>query len=353
VFVAAVVFGASLSAVLSTPAAYGWPWDVAVMGGAGYGDLHPDAIRDALTRRDDLASWTMLGLTNDVTVDDEPVMSVFGSDLRAGVDVAVVDGRLPQAPDEVALGTHTASERGVGVGDEVTLGGLVSPHRATVTGLAVLPPLGPFEADRADPGTGMVLPASALDPTVASSLYTFVGMDLAPGADAGAILADLRDVVGSTNGTAPMDHREPVRPAEIVNVRSMRAAPLLVGGLLAGSAVVGLAVAILVSVRARRRELAILRALGFTGRQVRTSVRVQAVATIVAALAVGLPLGSAAGRVAWRAFAFRLGVAADPAVPVRWIVATVAGSLVLAVAIALVPARLAARVNPAAALRAE
>ena len=276
-----------------------------------------------------------------------------GSDLRAGTDVAVVDGRLPQNPDEVALGTRTASDRGVGVGDQVALGGIVSPRRATVTGLAVLPPLGPFEADRADPGTGMVLPTSAIDPDVATPLYTFVGMDLAPGADAGAVFAGLRGVFGSANGSQPMDHREPVRPTEIVNVRSMRAAPLLVGGLLAGSAVVGLAVAILVSVRARRRELAILRALGFTGRQVRTSVRVQAVATIAAALAVGVPLGVAVGRVAWRAFAFRLGVAADPSTPLWWIVAMVAGSVALAVAVSVFPARVASRIDPATALRAE
>jgi hypothetical protein len=229
----------------------------------------------------------------------------------------------------------------------------VSPHRATVTGLAVLPPLGPFQADRAEAGTGMVLPAAALDPEVAAPLFTFVGMDLAPGADPAALVADLRDVFGSSDGTLPSAYRAPVRPAEIVSVRSMRAAPLLVGGLLAGSAVVGLAVAIIVSIRSRRRELAILRALGFTGRQVRTSVRVQALATMVAALVVGVPLGVAVGRVAWRAFAFRLGVAADPSTPLWSIAATVAGSVALAAAVAIFPARLAARMNPATALRTE
>jgi putative ABC transport system permease protein len=114
-----------------------------------------------------------------------------------------------------------------------------------------------------------------------------------------------------------------------------------------------MAVAILVSVRSRWRELAILRALGFTGRQVRTSVRVQAVATMVAALAIGVPLGVAVGRVAWRAFALRLGVAADPSTPLWWIAATVAGSVALAGVVAIFPARLAARINPATALRTE
>lgn len=42
---AAIVFGASLSRALSTPATYGWPWDLPVMTGAGYGDLDLAATR--------------------------------------------------------------------------------------------------------------------------------------------------------------------------------------------------------------------------------------------------------------------------------------------------------------------
>jgi ABC-type antimicrobial peptide transport system permease subunit len=192
-----------------------------------------------------------------------------------------------------------------------------------------------------------------VDRQLLGSLLTFVGVDLAPGADERAALADLRSSLEPEVNMEAVTYRAPVRPAEIVNARSMRAVPLLVGGLLAGAAFVGLAVAVVVSVRGRRRELAILRALGFTGRQVRTSVRVQAVATIVAALVVGVPLGIAVGRVAWRAFAFRLGVVTDPSTPLWWIVATVAGSLSLGVAVAFFPARLAARINPATALRTE
>ena len=51
----------------------------------------------------------------------------------------------------------------------------------------------------------------------------------------------------------------------------------------------------------RRRELAILRSIGFTGRQIRRSVRTQTVATMIAALVIGVPLGVVVGRVTWRA----------------------------------------------------
>jgi hypothetical protein len=354
-FLAAAVFGASLSGLLSTPASYGWRWDLGIMTGFGYGDLRRDAVEETLAARRDVVSWTELGFTNDINIDGEPVLTVLAADLRAGVDVSVVEGRLPQGDREVALGTRTAAARGVGVGDTVELSGgpLDEPRRVTVTGLAVVPPLGSFQADRAGPGNGALLPATFHEG--AAGLLTFVGVDLADDSAPRRTLGELHDTLPAWDafGSPPVEYPEPVRPAEIVNVQSMRAVPLLVGGLLAASAAVGLAVSIVVSVRSRRRELAILRAIGFTGSQVRTSVRVQAVATMAAALAVGVPLGIAVGRVAWRVFAFRLGVVTDPSTPVWWIAATVAGSLLLAVAVAFFPARLASRVDPATTLRTE
>lgn len=357
VLLTAVVFGASLSRMLSAPASYGWPWDVAAMTGAGYGDLDLAAVEETLDGRDDVASWTALGLPSDITVDGHPVQAVVGLEERDGVDFAVVDGRLPRAGDEVALGALTAAERGVGVGDEIDLDGpSLGPRRVTITGIAVIPPLGQLQADRAGPGSGMVLPRDALgsDEEV-TDLLTFVGVDLTPGADAEAVHADIRnDVRGwDSLGSRPFEYSDPVRPAEVVNVRSMRSVPLLVGALLATSAAIGLTVAVLTSVRARRRDLAVLRALGFTGRQVRRAVRAQVVTTMLAALVVGVPLGVAAGRVTWRAFASQLGVATAPAMPGAAVAATIVGALVLAVVVAAVPARVAARITPAEALRTE
>ena len=357
VFLAAVVFGASLARLLSTPESYGWPWDVAAMTGSGYGDLDLAAVEETLDGRADVANWTALGLLSDVTIDDHPVQAVLGWEEREGVDFTVVEGRLPRAGDEVALGARTAAERGVGVGEEVDLDGpTLGPRRVTVTGIAVIPPLGQFQADRAGPGNGMVLPREALgSEEEALDLLTFVGVDLTAGADAAAVHADMADDVRrwDTLGAVPFDYAEPVRPAEVVNVRSMRSVPLLVGALLAASAAVGLTVAVLTSVRARRRDLAVLRALGFTGRQVRRAVRAQVVTTMLAALVVGVPLGVATGRVVWRAFASQLGVATAPAMPGAAIAVTVMGALVLAVVVAAVPARAAARIMPADALRTE
>jgi ABC-type lipoprotein release transport system permease subunit len=59
------------------------------------------------------------------------------------------------------------------------------------------------------------------------------------------------------------------------------------------------------------------------------------------------------GRLAWRSFAQRLGVATDPSISVGWILATVAGGLLLSLVAAAVPARTAARATPGAVLRSE
>lgn len=352
-FLTAVVFGASLSALLTTPASYGWPWDLAVMTGFGYGDLDRSAAAQVLDDHPGVETWTEFGFTNEATLDGEPIPTVIVPDPRPGADFAVIEGRLPRRDDEIALGARTASERDLATGDEVTVGSGSEAHHATVTGIAVLPPIGQFQADRTAPGTGMVLPL-AFQPD-AAELITFAGIDVAPDADPADVYADIDDEWATWDlvGTPPVEYRAPVRPPEIVNVQSMRAMPLLVGGLLAATAVIGLTLAVTMSVRSRRRELAILTALGFTRRQIRTSVRVQALATMLAGLLIGAPLGIATGRIAWRAFATRLGVLDNPATPSAWIAAIVAGSLVLTLAAAAVPARTAARSTPATTLRTE
>jgi ABC-type antimicrobial peptide transport system permease subunit len=66
-----------------------------------------------------------------------------------------------------------------------------------------------------------------------------------------------------------------------------------------------------------------------------------------------VPLGIAAGRVAWRSFASRLGVLTSPHTPLAWIALTVVGAALVAVVAGAFPARSAARTRPAVTLRAE
>ena len=114
-----------------------------------------------------------------------------------------------------------------------------------------------------------------------------------------------------------------------------------------------LTVTVLADVRRRRRELALLKALGMTRRQVRAIVAWQTSITLGIALLIGIPLGILAGRLAWRAFAGSLGVAPVTVVPVLLAIAGAAALLIAGNTLTSVPGAIAARTSPSIALRTE
>jgi ABC-type antimicrobial peptide transport system permease subunit len=180
-----------------------------------------------------------------------------------------------------------------------------------------------------------------------------IAVRLARGVDAAAWAA--RVVAANPDASSPGGTYDQtlVRAAEIVSYDQMTDEPLLLAGLLALGAMVSLVFTLSAAVRQRRRDLAVLKVLGLTGRQIRQAVRWQATLTVLIALAVGIPLGVAAGRVLWIRFADNLGVITTPSVPVIALVAFAAGLVVLANAFAAGPASAAARLRPAQVLRSE
>jgi ABC-type antimicrobial peptide transport system permease subunit len=122
---------------------------------------------------------------------------------------------------------------------------------------------------------------------------------------------------------------------------------------LAVAAVLSLTLTVLTAVRRRRRELALLKALGMTRRQVRAIITWQTTLTLGIAIGAGAPLGIAAGRWAWRAFAGSLGVYPVTVVPVLLLAIGGATLMLAGNLLAAVPATIAFRTDPAAALRAE
>jgi hypothetical protein len=354
VFVTVLVLATSLAALVRTPSAYGWSWDVAVLANAGYGPLDLDEVATVLDDRDDVDGWTALSFTGDLSVEDRPLFSMVWDDRGGGEGPTVLEGELPKGDDEVALGRRTAAELGVEVGDAVEVSGFGGDVDATVSGLVVFPAIGPFQSNRGSPGTGMLLPYA-----LAEVEAGFLAVDLderagsgAAGAVLAALAADVTRIDPEGEGYVQA-YDAPIRPPEIEDARSIRVLPIVTGGLVALAVLIGLSFSIVVSVRSRRRELAILRSVGFTAPQVRRSVRAQTVATMVAALVIGVPLGLVAGRLTWRGFAGLLGVVPDPVSPVLWLGITVAGGVVLALVAAAIPARLAAATRPAVGLRSE
>jgi ABC-type antimicrobial peptide transport system permease subunit len=119
------------------------------------------------------------------------------------------------------------------------------------------------------------------------------------------------------------------------------------------AAMLALALTILTSVRERRRDLALLKALGMRSLQLRAVVSWQTTTILAIAAVVGVPLGIAIGNWAWSTFANSIGVVPLPFVPATALLAGIAALLVAGNLLAMWPAQMAARVAPAAAFRAE
>ena len=144
-----------------------------------------------------------------------------------------------------------------------------------------------------------------------------------------------------------------LRPAEIVNYRTMGTTPALLGSALCIGAFAALTLTLLASVRRRRRDLALLKALGFTRRQLAATIAWQSTIAVLIGTAVGVPVGIAAGRSLWNLFATEIHAVPAPSVPVVTVALIVVGSLVLANLVAAVPGRIAAGTKTANLLRAE
>jgi len=143
------------------------------------------------------------------------------------------------------------------------------------------------------------------------------------------------------------------RPAEIVNYRAIGLTPaVLVSGLALG-AVIALALTLVSSVRQRRRDLALLKTMGFVRRQLAFAVAWQSSVAALTGVVVGIPLGIVAGRWLCDLFAQQIYAVPSPTVSVLSLVLVAAGTVMLANIVAAVPARSAARTPTAMMLRAE
>jgi putative ABC transport system permease protein len=112
--------------------------------------------------------------------------------------------------------------------------------------------------------------------------------------------------------------------SEIGNLWALAAGAL--GLLLAVTLIHGL----VSSVRARRRDLAVLQAIGFVRSQTRRTVMWEATTLALGGLLVGIPLGVIGANVAWSAFIAAFGVQPGASVPVTTIALVVAGVLAAA-----------------------
>ena len=370
---AAAVFGASLVGLVGTPHNYGQNWvqEVDFNFGSATG-----AQAGQMERAIPSISGYAGGDYGQLTIDGAIVPAIGVDQVRGSGYLTLLAGRAPTAPDEIALGEQTLRAIGARLGqtvqvtvNQVSTGGPGITHSMRIVGVAVLPAFSRGGFSPTGLGTGAVLPASVLYSAVESQsqtatlgcrpgepCYNFLLLRYRPGANLAAAAAKITSVLqasGCPVGSCIIAPVADQRPGDIKNYASIRDTPLALAVVLAVLAIGTLAHVLLTGVRRRRRDLALLKTLGFTRRQVLGTVAWEASAFAAVALLVGLPVGVVAGRWAWAVFASAAGVSTTATVPLATVLLAIPATLLAANLIAAAPGWEAARLRPALVLRTE
>ena len=343
-------FGASLTHLTNNPSLYGQPFDLSFSVNQT-GSTAQTAHMLSKFRQNKAVTAITAGLSGDVTINRTVVDAIAGLSLRGKLLAQTTTGRLPRADNEVALGMSTLRQLGAHIGSVVRVkvpeaGGGPRSSSFHVVGTAVFAP----NFSTGGLGTGALFSLDALSGT---------HCDPGPRRDAcvvhtltttgGALLIR---TVGGAKGQAAERHlsREypsavsfPSPPTNLVNFGEAVNFPLLFGLVLILFGAATLLHVLVVSVVRRRREVGLLRALGFVRRQVAFSVSWQTTTTALIGIGVGVPVGIAVGRAVWSVFANSLGVVVAPVIVAWAILAVAGGTLLIANLLAIGPALVASR----------
>lgn len=342
VLAAALTFSAGLHHLIRTPELYGFNWDFIA-------DLGGGEEAEALLRADpDVETFGRGGAFN-VFIEGRPLIPYTYE--SGGIEPTILEGRAPRGDAEIALGPKLLRALKLRIGDDVNV--VFGDHpsgpggRLRVVGTTVVPAI---LFQQVLPGEGAAITIESIARFAPERMRegTPHTVRYKEGVDIPAKLGALAEELGFVFA---FQVRQP--GSDLVSLLRVEDLPVALAGLLGAMAIASLTHALVTSIRRRRHDLAVLKTIGFVGRQVRASVAWQGSTLTVIAVIVGLPLGIAAGRWAWNGFARDLGVVAAPVSPILALALVVPAALLVANAVAALPARAAARTQPAVALRSE
>ena len=259
-------------------------------------------------------------------------------------------GHAPTGPDEIVTDEHYATEAGLHIGDTTTVLSRGDPRPATLVGTVRFgndDRLGAFSAVWFDDITAQaVLNAPGQIDALAVTARRGVTPD--------TLVARLAPVIGTSNevitgATLATQHQHRLN-RDIGQFATFLTIFALIA-VFVGAFIINNTFSIIVSQRAR--EMALLRAVGATGRQVRSAVLAEAAVTGIVASAVGLVAGIGVAD-GIKALMSALGVK----IPIGTMIITTTTvtvsmivGVVVTIASAVMPARRASKVAPIAALR--
>jgi len=340
-------FRAGLADAAADPQRSGVVWDFMV--GSDVGPLTPKQLATMTGDRDAEsvmhAIWYRAIPINGVAT---PTYGITA--LKGGIAPVVLTGRAPRAGDEISFGPATLRDLKLHVGERVRVGD--PPGReVTIVGTALLPASSHTDYDQTGWMTApaiqsLVGPLANLDPN-AYEEYSLIRWR--PGVKHG----DAEKALLTQLGNGELYSQPSVLPTAIISLGDLRSLPYALGVFFALLASATVAHALVTTVRRRRQELAIMRSIGFTRRQSRIAIAWQATLIAAIGLLVGVPLGIATGRFVWRWLAHNLPIVYVPPLAAIAAILIVPAAILLANLLAAWPARSAARIRPAEALRTE
>ncbi|MBN3929077.1 ABC transporter permease [Streptomyces verrucosisporus] len=259
------------------------------------------------------------------------------------------EGRAPQRAGEIALDSATAGRTGYGVGDTVRLSVSGPVREEKVTGV--------FDTDDGNVAAGGTLvlfdTATAQELFSQPGLYSEVVLTASEGVDQGELRKSVEKVLPeqaeAVTGQSLADDQARMIEAEM---EGMRTGLLVFAGISLFVGVFIIANTFTMLVAQRTKELALLRAVGASRRQVTRSVLVEAVVVGAIAAGIGLLAGIGIGA-GLRSLMGSLGLTVPDGpliVPPAAVIASLVVGIKVTVVAAWLPARRAAKVPPVAAM---
>lgn len=294
---ATAIVATTVSFVSDDERASGFPWDHKVaLGPVGQLEEEARAIVEPAADTMTVSSEGYAG------VNGRPTFLTGLRHLKGVTDLVLFAGDPPRDANEILLGRDVANELGVGVGDEVDVSG--HPFRVTAVGIVPI-----INSDQRHSGAVVTHDGyRVIEPreseTDGRALLVAWSED---GATVQRTMAHLEE--------AEMFHEPPFRPTDLDNLKQIGGIPEALVVFLALVSVAAVAHALMTVSRARRLDLAALRALGFTKPDVRWTVNWQGWTMGALSSAFGIPLGIAVGRAAWTALADTLKTVAPAQTP--------------------------------------
>jgi ABC-type lipoprotein release transport system permease subunit len=349
--VAIVTLNHGLTESLSHPEVAGVAWDASVVPNkdAISGTSGVDtAVVDAVAAQPGIAEIGTIGrVVTNIGEVGVPTFTAIDHGSSPPVQLVSLEGRVPRNDSEIVLGPSTARDLGVRIGATVELG---DGAPATVVGLGLFPSDVHAQFDEGalvynDRWFALANPGG--EPN--DGIDFLVAVRFADRRDVEAQVAALGESLGNTaQYVVP-----PERPQELSNLHNVQRLPMVLSIVLAALGVAAVGHALYSSVRRRNKDFAIMRALGITRRGTRVILAAQGTTVAIVGLLFGVPLGLLAGRAGWQAITDRVPLTFRSPVTVAAIGFVVPAAIIVANALAVLPGRRAARVDPAVVLRSE